>query len=98
MEDESMSELTSRAKGYRLIEDGEYAKGQKIEIADRIEKNGEPLLEIAMHALNTQQQGDEVSIKCSEIETEKGKGQTCEVYRYRPPLFRDPTSVFKENV
>ncbi len=93
-----MSEVTSRARGYRLIEDGEYAKGQKIEVAERIEKNGEPLLEIAMHALDTQQQGDEVSIRCTEVQTEKGKGCTCEVYRYRPPLFRDPTSVFKEGI
>ena len=96
MEDECMSELTSRAKGYRLIEDGEYAKGQKIEIADRIEKNGEPLLEIALHALNTQQQGDEVSIRCTEIQTEEGRGCTCEVSRYRPSLF--PTSTFKEDM
>jgi len=93
-----MSEVTSRARGYRLIEDGEYAKGKKIEVADRIEKSKEPLVEIALHALNTQLQGDEVSIRCTEIQTEKGKGCTCEIHRYRPPLFPDPTSVFKEDM
>jgi hypothetical protein len=95
MEVEQMSELVPKAKGYRLIENGEYAKGTKIEVADRIEKNGESfLLEIAMHVLNTQLEGDEVNIRCTEIQTENGKGCACEIIRSRPPPLSNTT--FKE--
>lgn len=92
-----MSEL-KEAKGYRLIQNGEYAKGNQIEIAEQISKHEAMVVEIAKYALDTQQHGDEVNVRCIEIATEKGKANVCDVYRYRPPFFRDPKSLFNENV
>ena len=73
------------------IDDGEYARGKKIQVSDNQHDAVLTMLERLDFLLSVQQPGDRITLDCQTVSTRKGDLTECQLSFTRHPVEAQPS-------